>query len=111
MFSMCTDKIPLDKDVLCSSCQDNIDFKCTFFISSERKYFYLGIKDEKNYVDLYFSLSLYVSVLSYHGSPSIAISQWFDRIQLILPHYSLFIPPFIPLIVSPLCNFYLCNFI
>lgn len=74
MFSMCTDKIPLDIDVLCSSCQDNIDFECTFFISSERKYSYLGIKEKKCNVDLYFSIKLCASVLSYHDSPSIAIS-------------------------------------
>lgn len=55
-------------------------FKCTFFISSERKYSYLRIKEEKSNVDLHFSLRLLVSVLSYHNSPSIAISQWFDRI-------------------------------
>jgi len=45
---MSTCKIPLKMDVVCSSCQDNIDFKCTFFISSEKKIFlYLGIEEKK----------------------------------------------------------------
>lgn len=78
MFSMCADKIPLDVDVLHSSCQDDTNFKFTFFISSERKKSYLGIKEKKSNVDLYFSLKLCASVLSYYDSPSIAISQWFD---------------------------------
>lgn len=33
-------------DALYSSCQDNIDFKCTFFVSSEKKFsLYLGIEE------------------------------------------------------------------
>lgn len=35
-------------DVLCSSCQDNIDLKCICFIHSEKKIFlYLGVEEKK----------------------------------------------------------------
>lgn len=46
--AMSTDRIPLEIDVLCSSCQDNIDFKFAFFICSEKKMFlYLGTEEKK----------------------------------------------------------------
>lgn len=63
--AMSTDKILLEMDVFCSSCQDYIDFKNTFFITTEKKLFLsLGTEEKKSNVDLYFSLRLCASFLS-----------------------------------------------
>lgn len=60
MFLNAADKTPLEMEVLCSSCLDSIDFKCAFFICSEKQIFLpLGTEEKKaSDVDVCVSLRL-----------------------------------------------------